>query len=91
MSEASRQRWLLLHNRLEELNAKYGPVDDTLPDWLDHHPAPEDQPPAPPAWQPRRTQLPQDELVLAPGEEWVAGVHSFGGPDNEGGTPVHVV
>lgn len=36
MSEASRQRWLFLHNRMQELNAKYGELaDEPLPPWLD--------------------------------------------------------
>ena len=38
MSERERQRRLHVQNRLEELNAKYGPVDDSMPDWLDHMP-----------------------------------------------------
>jgi hypothetical protein len=36
MSEASVAARLRVHNRLEELNARYGPVDEQLPDWLDH-------------------------------------------------------
>ena len=36
MSEATRQRWLHVRNRLEELYRKYGPVvDRPLPPWLD--------------------------------------------------------
>lgn len=36
MSEATRQRWLHVHNRMEELNAKYGPLEEVpLPPWLD--------------------------------------------------------
>jgi hypothetical protein len=37
MSYASRARRQFLFNRMEELNAKYGPLpDEPLPDWLDH-------------------------------------------------------
>jgi len=36
MSEASRQRYLHVKNRLEELAWKYGPLDPPpTPDWLD--------------------------------------------------------
>jgi hypothetical protein len=31
MSEASRARWLHIHNRLEELLAKHGPPPEVLP------------------------------------------------------------
>ena len=60
MSEASRQRWLFLHNRLEELLAKHGPPPEVeVPDWLDHHPS--DQP----SWGPLGSLV---EQLLGPEE-----------------------
>ena len=36
MSEQSRQRYLHVKNRLEELARKYGPLDEApMPEWLD--------------------------------------------------------
>lgn len=57
MTERDRQRRLHVENRLEELNARYGRVDDSLPDWLDHYPEPS-APPAPPR-PPRASHPPQ--------------------------------
>ena len=39
MSEATRQRWLHVHNRMQELNGKYGALVDE---------------PLPPGWVPQR-------------------------------------
>jgi hypothetical protein len=40
MSEASRQRWLTVNNRLEELLVKLGPpAEDEQPIAPDHHPS----------------------------------------------------
>jgi len=36
VTDRDRQRRLHVENRLAELNAKFGPVEDDLPDWLDH-------------------------------------------------------
>lgn len=39
MSEATRQRWLHVKNRLEELARKHGPLDERpVVAWLDHLP-----------------------------------------------------
>lgn len=58
----TRQRRLRVNNRLEELNAKFGPVGDVLPDWLDHlieppealPSAPPEDPTPPPRVPPRK-------------------------------------
>lgn len=61
MSEADRQRRLHVQNRLEELNAKYGPVADVLPDWLDHMPEPSQNPEDPLPAQPEATPPKQQQ------------------------------
>lgn len=65
MTDRDRQRRLHVANRLEELNAKYGAVDDDLPDWLDHMPEP---PPATPP-QNRATEAVSPRAPAASTEE----------------------
>lgn len=63
MSDADRQRRLHIQNRLEELNAKHGPVDDELPDWLDHMP----EAPEPPVLESRAPAKPDPPRPHQPG------------------------
>jgi hypothetical protein len=72
MTERDRQRRLHVANRLEELNAKYGRVDDSLPDWLDHHPETSPASPSPP---PRRA--PRAPTQSPPHQSWQFDLHAW--------------